>query len=256
MKDQEEKAERITVAEAFRRVEEAIEKSSSEQRFPDKKSINVTTRLYDPLTELGPRPPPAPASYSVESGKTIAITQIEHSFTAFCSKENVIPRSLHNPWGAEPYTGDAYQKLSYDIALSEYERWAEPYFQKTIPWQNPRAADKDKQDEAAARSIGPEEHAPKTHEETISDLFDPVTVETLEKMFPSGKWEDWSERAARNGLKDAREGRGMFNPYRAGLFFINQGIAGWDLARVYRVLSSNLPVRSAHEKHRLTGHYD
>jgi hypothetical protein len=84
----------------------------------------------------------------------------------------------------------------------------------------------------------------------LAKLFDPVTVNALEKMFPShidmsmGKWKSWSERAARNGLSSAREGLSRYNPYKAAMWFLSQGIDGWDLAHCNRVLAKNLPARS------------
>jgi hypothetical protein len=82
-------------------------------------------------------------------------------------------------------------------------------------------------------------------ESEIAALFDPVTRVALEAMFPaSGKWAGWCERAKRNGLLAARPVRGRFNPYIAGLWFLEQGIPGWDQAKLMRVLHSRLPARS------------
>lgn len=93
--------------------------------------------------------------------------------------------------------------------------------------------------------------------DALARLFDPVTSAALEKMFPAaGKWTKWVERAARNGLKDSREGRGAFNPYLAALWFLGQGESGWDLARCHRVLASNLPARSRRDEYKLTGLLD
>ncbi len=91
------------------------------------------------------------------------------------------------------------------------------------------------------------------HDRLLADLFDPVTVPALEKMFSTNenKWKGWTERAARNGLKAARQDRAMFNPYLAGMWFLNKGVNGWDLARFYRVLANNLPERSLDLKHLL-----
>lgn len=89
-------------------------------------------------------------------------------------------------------------------------------------------------------------------------LFDPVAPSTLEKMFPDGgQWANHAERAARNGLSAAREGRGRFNPYLAAEWWVsNQAPDGWDRARCLRVLANNLPDRSRDEKHLLTGGFD
>lgn len=94
-------------------------------------------------------------------------------------------------------------------------------------------------------------------DEKLAALFDPAPKETLEKMFPAnGKWTIWADHAKANGLIDARQGRRMFNPYRAGLWFVNKGNIGWDLARLHRVLAKNLPARSKDEARLLTGDLD
>jgi hypothetical protein len=92
-----------------------------------------------------------------------------------------------------------------------------------------------------------------SQDEKLAALFDPVTVETLEKMFPAnGKWVKWAERAARNELNTARQDRAMYNPYKAGLWFLRRRVKDWDLARCHRVLAKNLPARSRDEVHLLT----
>jgi len=81
--------------------------------------------------------------------------------------------------------------------------------------------------------------------ENLAALFDPVTVEQLEKMFPaSGKWKSWSERGAKNGLREAKVQHARLNPYQAAMWFVAKKIEGWDLARCHRVLAKNLPARS------------
>ena len=76
-------------------------------------------------------------------------------------------------------------------------------------------------------------------------------------MFPAnGKWIISVDHAKAKGLIDARQGRRMFNPYRAGLWFVNKGNIGWDLARLHRVLAKNLPARSKDEARLLTGDLD
>ena len=91
-------------------------------------------------------------------------------------------------------------------------------------------------------------------DKALADLFDHMPVEALEKMFPAnGKWKGWADKAKANALIDARGGRAMFNPYKAGMWFLNQGVEGWDLARINRVLVKNLPARSKDESYKLTG---
>jgi hypothetical protein len=99
----------------------------------------------------------------------------------------------------------------------------------------------------------PNEGAP---DEVIAALFDALPITALEKMFPAkeGKWKSWAERAKRNGLITARIGRAMFNPYRAGLWFVRKGAeGGWDESRLNRALSNNLPARSKDNKPLLIG---
>lgn len=100
----------------------------------------------------------------------------------------------------------------------------------------------------ATRTIATDSIISTGAEEELATLFDPVTVEELEAMFHAdGQWKRWAERASDNGLKAARVGRGLFNPYFASRWFLLRGIPGWDHSRVDRVLSNNLPARS-HDK--------
>jgi hypothetical protein len=86
---------------------------------------------------------------------------------------------------------------------------------------------------------------------TLADLFDPVRLATLERMFPAdGKWKIWGEKSRANGLGAARTSHGFYNPYIAGMWFANR--VGWDLAHCHRVLANNLPARSRDEKFQLT----
>lgn len=102
------------------------------------------------------------------------------------------------------------------------------------------------------------------YDQVIGDLFDPVRVAQLERMFSAkdktgiSKWANWAEHAARNGLKDAAKvGRARFNPYRAAIWWLNHdGPEGWNLARCYRVLANNLPARSIDSKNLLIGEND
>lgn len=97
---------------------------------------------------------------------------------------------------------------------------------------------------------------PSPSEDDLARLFDPVTVGALEKMFPAGeKWKSWAERAKRNDLLKAREGRAKFNPYKAAQWFLDQNIPGYDKARCNRTLVNNLPDRSKHLAHLLTGDF-
>lgn len=106
--------------------------------------------------------------------------------------------------------------------------------------------------EAAVFTKHTNEKTPQTQVEidntSLSELFNAVPVDALEKMFPAnGKWKKWCERAARNGLSEARVGRAKFNPYKAAIWFMQYGNEGWDLARCHRVLKNNLPARSKYK---------
>ena len=95
-------------------------------------------------------------------------------------------------------------------------------------------------------------------DDALAALFDPVPVEALAKMFQSdvAQWRKWQDKAKANGLSDAREGTAMFNPYKAGVWFVSKGAEGWDTARLYRTLANNLPARSHDNAHLLTGGID
>jgi len=99
-------------------------------------------------------------------------------------------------------------------------------------------------------------------DETLAALFDPVPVEALAQMFPADKqdsigiWRNWAERASRNGLKESRQGRAKFNPYKAGKWLVLKGNRDWDIARLNRVLKRNLPARSLDDAYMITGEID
>lgn len=95
-------------------------------------------------------------------------------------------------------------------------------------------------------------------ENDIAALFDPVRPAQLEAMFPDGgKWKTHSERALRNGLKEAaKQGRASYNPYLAAIWWLNTGPQGWKWERCLRVLANNLPARSIDSRHLLTGEYE
>lgn len=97
----------------------------------------------------------------------------------------------------------------------------------------------------------------------LAALFDPVKVAQLEAMFPNrdagnaSRWPRHVERAGRNGLKDAaKEGRAVFNPYRAAVWWLATGPKDWKWERCLHVLANNLPARSIDSKRLLTGEYE
>ena len=106
---------------------------------------------------------------------------------------------------------------------------------------------------------GAPEVAPKSddYDAELAALFDPVKLETLKAMFPDEKWGRYADKAPRNGLKEARVGRGIFNPYLAARWWLHrQAPAGWKWERCVRVLANNLPARSRDLKHLLTGDFE
>lgn len=110
-----------------------------------------------------------------------------------------------------------------------------------------------------ALPAGAPEVAPKSddYDAELAALFDPVKLETLKAMFPDEKWGRYADKAPRNGLKEARVGRGIFNPYLAARWWLHrQAPAGWKWERCVRVLANNLPARSRDLKHLLTGDFE
>lgn len=134
-----------------------------------------------------------------------------------------------------------------NVDLAEFGRWA-----KSLNWSLPDEFPHGTEVKAATASIDID------NDELLSELFDPVTVEVLDKMFPrnGGTWSSWTEKASSNKLITARDGRGLFNPYKAAIWFVSKGESGWDLARCYRTLSNNLPARSRDKKNLLTGVFE
>ena len=94
----------------------------------------------------------------------------------------------------------------------------------------------------------------------LAALFDPVGTPQLEVMFPAGgKWKDWTDRASRNGLCEARVGKAKYNPFKAAMWMLSkQSQHGWDMSRCLRTLADNLPprARSTDARYKLTGALD
>lgn len=139
-----------------------------------------------------------------------------------------------------------------DWALSESHRpdWKEWAKEQKIDLAKQTAA---KVETKTATTLG--ETA--AYDEKLAALFDLVPVEALEKMFPAdNKWKSWADKAASNGLIDARTVRAKFNPYKAGKWFVSRGAVGWDDARLNRTLANNLPARSRDDAQLLVGYAD
>jgi hypothetical protein len=65
----------------------------------------------------------------------------------------------------------------------------------------------------------------------LASCFQPVGWRALAAMLPAAnggetseqRWEKWADKAARDGLATARDGRGVFNPYLAGRWMLTHG---------------------------------
>jgi hypothetical protein len=156
--------------------------------------------------------------------------------------------------------------LSYLFTTEQFlKEWGQRTFQKfnfTYALEEQKCGDVPNPQQSESSETFPIEIgdlAIKTHAENgIADLFDPVSIAALEKMFPSAnQWRKYADRAARNGLVEARVDRRKFNPYLAAVWwFGRKQPEGWDWARCMRVLANNLPARSVDCKSRLTGVLD
>lgn len=135
MKDQVPKAERITVAEAFRRLTELIEQHGDEGRFPDHLRLYSSVFMHEEGQEQQPLRAANISRIERKSGREMAIEGLGAEFLSFCVKAGVTPRHLHFPWGEHSYSS-MDENFSYDISYDEFERWAAPYRQSTTPWKH------------------------------------------------------------------------------------------------------------------------
>ena len=124
------------------------------------------------------------------------------------------------------------------VELPEFSAWA-----ASVGWEIP--------DELATKSPEADECDRvmpnfQYDDSKIAELFDSVSPEQLEKMFPSeGQWQEWARRAKERGLDVARREKAKYNPYIAAKWWINsQPQDDWDWGRVARVLVKNFPPRS------------
>ena len=123
------------------------------------------------------------------------------------------------------------------VALPEFSAWA-----VSVGWEIPeelakKSAEADEVDRVTSNC--------KDMEIKHAALFDYVSPEQLEKMFPSGgHWKDWTRRAKAQSLDVARREK-KYNPYLAARWWINKHPQdGWDWVQVARVLVKNFPPRS------------
>lgn len=133
-----------------------------------------------------------------------------------------------------------------------------PLFEFAVNKATEVAAQKEKVEDNQTENVipKPEANACETGIEPDSDiarLFPSVPYSVLEKMFPAGgKWEKWTKRAGRNGLSDARSGRGLYNPHTASCWWLTKKKPeGWDSARCLKVLATNYPEETQDYHHLL-----
>jgi len=146
----------------------------------------------------------------------------------------------------------------FSIDLPVFAAWAHALgwslpdgFPRAVYIPNTAPAGKDIAAGSGAKQAG------EPDDEEFARLFDPVRIPQLEAMFPDGdRWRGYAERAHRNGLKAARDGAALFNPYRAARWWLTKGPDGWTWERCKRKLASNLPTRSRDSKNLLTGELD
>ncbi|MBI3479128.1 MAG: hypothetical protein HY016_02040 [Nitrosomonadales bacterium] len=136
-------------------------------------------------------------------------------------------------------------KIYFENEAATVERAAPAAKVETVP--DTSQSSEDIEEQAAANN----------ENKILAALFDPVPVDVLEMMFPAdGKWKSWTDRASRNGLINAREGTAMYNPYKAGMWFVVKGRKGMTIGHCRRKLANHLPDRSLDEKYLLTGELD
>lgn len=87
-------------------------------------------------------------------------------------------------------------------------------------------------------------------DDEVAALFDPASPSQLEKIFPDNeKWiRIYCRRAKEMNLTFAKVGRSKFNPYKAGIWWVNYTRNGYDTGRLNRTFASILPVRSRDQK--------
>jgi hypothetical protein len=99
-------------------------------------------------------------------------------------------------------------------------------------------------------------------DDEIASLFDGVPKQQLAAMFNVTQdatndldlWTGYIQQANKNELENARTEFGKYNPYKAGLWWLDKKKPkGWTLERLNKRLAKNLPERSKGSESRLTG---
>lgn len=98
-----------------------------------------------------------------------------------------------------------------------------------------------------------------TPSENFADLFDPLPRAGITALFNHNglNWKTYFERAAVNGLSEARENVGSsirYNPFKVGEWLVKKG--HYSQEQIDRKLANNLPKRSMDMKFLFTGSFD
>lgn len=94
----------------------------------------------------------------------------------------------------------------------------------------------------------------------ICGLFDPinkVAISTLFNKVTQNEWRSYFERAARNGLSDARQGDVrpfQYNPAKVADWLVQDGL--YTREHADRKLAKNLPERNKDKMHLITGDFE
>lgn len=97
-----------------------------------------------------------------------------------------------------------------------------------------------------------EEIPSKLFDEDQYKIFDPLRKEQIKGLFPlvsEDRWKNYFERAARNGLSDARQtpkAKNQYNPARVAEWLFDRG--HYQRNHLVRILAKNLPKRSVEHR--------
>lgn len=82
----------------------------------------------------------------------------------------------------------------------------------------------------------------------MAAMFDPVRVDDLERLFPTGHWKAWTNNAKRHpDLHIARTAPAQWNPYLAAQF-LKKKVPDWTEERINAALKKALPERSENKE--------
>jgi len=159
--------------------------------------------------------------------------------------------SLSTPWDMPPKLKALAKKTAVRIGALETEPTPDDTGRKTGEGEQEQLEQEAKpllkftlQKTSEAKPQKPSED--EATESKIAALFPLATFAALENMFPAGgKWKIWVEKAGRNGLKAARQKRGLLNPYLASEWWLTKKKPqGWDSEKCLKVLAKNHPEQT------------